>query len=290
MEIHSLDPVHARSERARANFRLAVAIAAAFVALLWFIALLNWGVAPGLEAFGVRPRDPAGLPGILIAPLLHGGFEHLLANSVPLIVLGAAMLYLYPRSSLRVLPVVWLGPGFAVWLFGAAGVHIGASGIVYGLASYVFVAGVIRHDRRAIAASLAVSFLYGTLVWGVTPIERGVSWETHLAAAVLGLVMAVALRRLDQPPLRRYSWELEPQAPVAEDVAWFDEAQPGVASGSPRVTADEALAEASPGTSAAEDGVADKRVAAALLTEGGHRSVPGDELHVVAQRPQFPGD
>lgn len=288
MEIHSLDPLHTRSQRARANFRLAVTIAVAFVALLWFIALLNWGIAPGLEAFGVRPRESAGLAGILIAPLLHGGFEHLLANSVPLIVLGTAMLYLYPRSALRVLPVVWLGPGIVVWLFGAAGVHIGASGLVYGLASYVFTAGMIRRDRRAIAAALAVAFLYGTLVWGVTPIERGVSWETHLAAAVLGVVMAVALCRIDLTPRLRYSWEINPE-PADDDASPYDEARTEEASTEPVVPGAEN--DRSPGMASASEGVVtDERIAAALLTERRHRPVAGDELDVVSQRPKLLGD
>ncbi|UCF76379.1 MAG: rhomboid family intramembrane serine protease, partial [Betaproteobacteria bacterium] len=88
-------------------------------------------------------------------------------------------------------------------------VHIGASGLVYGLVSYIFAAGVIRRDRRAIAASMLVYFLYGTLVWGVLPIRAGVSWETHLAAALIGLAMAIAFRHVDIPPRKRYDWEDE---------------------------------------------------------------------------------
>ena len=87
--------------------------------------------------------------------------------------------------------------------------HLGASGLVYGLVSYILVAGIIRRDRRAIAASLLVCFMYGTLVWGVLPIESGVSWETHLAAAAIGVAMAIMLRRIDIPPRRRYTWEDE---------------------------------------------------------------------------------
>jgi membrane associated rhomboid family serine protease len=207
MQIHIPDPAYTDSERARANFRLAVKIALGFVALLWFIQILDWALDLGAEDFGIRPRQWAGLPGILFAPLMHGGFAHLVANSLPLVVLGAAMLYLYPHAALRVLPAVYLGPGIAVWLLARGGVHIGASGLVYGLVSYIFVAGLIRRDRRAIAASLVVCFMYGASVWGVLPIERGVSWETHLAAAVIGVVLAIALRRLDTPPRRRYSWE-----------------------------------------------------------------------------------
>jgi membrane associated rhomboid family serine protease len=209
MHIHASDPAFTDSERARANFRLAVRLALGFVALIWFIQLLNWALDLGVEDFGVRPRELAGLPGILFAPLMHSGFPHLIANSLPVLIVGTAVLYLYPSAALRVLPAVYLGPGVAVWLFARGGVHVGASGLIYGLVSYVFVAGLIRRDRRAIAASLLVSFLYGASVWGVLPIERGVSWETHLAAALIGLALALALRRLDIPPRRRYTWEDE---------------------------------------------------------------------------------
>ncbi len=209
MQLHVPDPAYVGSERARANFRLAVKIAIGFVALLWSIQLVNSALGLGPQDFGVRPRELAGLPGILFAPLVHGGFEHLLANSLPLVILGTAMLYLYPTAARIVLPAVYLGTGVAVWLFARGSSHVGASGLVYGLVSYIFVAGLIRRDRRAIAASLLVSFMYGASVWGLLPIEPGVSWETHLAAALIGLVMAIALRRRDIPPRRRYSWEEE---------------------------------------------------------------------------------
>ena len=119
------------------------------------------------------------------------------------------MLHLYPRAALRVLIAVYLGPGIIVWLFAKGGVHIGASGIAYGLVSYILVAGLIRRDRRAIAASLLVCFMYGALVWGVLPIEPGVSWETHLSGALIGVALAFIFRHLDIPPRRRYSWEEE---------------------------------------------------------------------------------
>ena len=215
MQIHLPDPAFTNSERARENFRLALRLSIAFVALLWLIPLLGWGL--DLEQFGVRPREWMGLPGILAAPLLHAGFAHLAANSVPLVVLGATMLHLYPKSAARVLPAVYLGPGIAVWLFARDGVHVGASGLVYGLVSYIFVAGLLRRDRRAIAASMLVAFLYGTTVWGVLPIQSGVSWETHMAAAIIGVLMALALRHLDVPPLRRYAYEDEPEEEIEED-------------------------------------------------------------------------
>jgi len=209
MQIHIPDPAHTGSERSRANFRLAVKMALGFVALIWVIQLLDWALDLEPADFGVRPRQLAGLPGIFFAPLVHGGFAHLLANSPPLLVLGTAMLYLYPSAALRVLPAVYLGTGVAVWLFARGSAHVGASGLIYGLVSYIFVAGLIRRDRRAIAASLLVCFMYGALIWGLLPIEPGVSWETHLAAALIGIVLAIALRRRDIPPRVRYTWENE---------------------------------------------------------------------------------
>jgi membrane associated rhomboid family serine protease len=160
-----------------------------------------------------------GLTGILLAPLMHGGFAHLLANSLPLVILGTTMLYLYPHAALRVLPTVYLGSGAAVWLFARDSSHIGASGLVYGLVSFIFLSGLLRRDRRAIGASLLVCFLYGSSVWGVLPLEAGVSWETHLAAAILGTALAFVFRHVDVPARKRYSWEDEPQDPDDDENA-----------------------------------------------------------------------
>ena len=209
MRIPIPDPAFSHSERARANFRLALRVSLGFVALLWMISLLNWGLALDLTRFGVRPHLPSGLPGLFFAPLLHGDFTHLLSNSVPLVVLGTGMLYLYPNSALKVIPAVYLVPGLAVWQFGRPALHFGASGLVYGLATYILVAGLIRRDSRAISAAMLVFFLYGTLVWGVLPGAAGVSWETHLFAGLVGLVLAIVFRRLDVPPRKRYAWEEE---------------------------------------------------------------------------------
>lgn len=213
MQVHVPDPAYTRSQRSRANFRLALEIAIAFVGLLWVVQLVNAGLDVDPGYLGIRPRQWAGLAGILLAPLLHGSFGHLFANSPPLLVLGTALLHLYPRSSRTVLPAVYLGPGIAVWLFARDGVHIGASGLVYGLGAYVLLGGILRRDTRAIAASLLACFMYGELVWGVLPLEPGVSWETHLAAAIIGVALALSLRHLDRPPARRYTWEDEPDVP-----------------------------------------------------------------------------
>ena len=209
MTLETPHPGYTGSPSARAGFRLAVQLSLAFVALLWAIQFANAGLDLDVMPFGVRPRTPAGLAGILFAPLVHAGFDHLIANTLSLAVAAIAMLHLYPRSSRVVLPALWLGPGIAVWLFARGGNHVGASGLVYGLAAYVFAAGLIRRDRRAIAASLLVAFMYGASVWGVLPLRSGHSWETHLAAALIGLALAVLLRDRDIVPRVRYEWESE---------------------------------------------------------------------------------
>lgn len=207
MQFHVPDPAFTGSAQARAHFRLAARLGLGFVALLWLIHLMNWAAGMDPTPFGVRPRQLAGALGILLAPLAHSDFAHLVANTAPLAVVGTAMLFLYPSASLRLLPAIYLGPGIAVWLFGRDSTHLGASGLVYGLVAYVFVAGLLRRDRRAIAASLVVAFMYGSLAWGVLPTREPVSWETHLAAALIGVALALALRRLDVPPRKRYAWE-----------------------------------------------------------------------------------
>ncbi len=207
MQIHIPDPDYTGAAPTRAHFRLAVKIAVGFVGILCLTYLMTTGLGQDPEPFGIHPRLLYGLPGIIFAPLVHNDFAHLISNAGPLLVLGTAMLFLYPLSALRVLPAVYFGTGIVVWLFGRDSVHFGASGLVYGLVSYIFLAGVLRRDRRAVATSLVVCFMYGSLVWGVLPLRSGISWETHLAAALIGVVLAIALRRLDVPPRLHYTWE-----------------------------------------------------------------------------------
>ncbi len=219
MQVHVPDPDHLAATDSSARFRAAALFAAIFVAGVALIHVIDHVFDLGLARFGVVPRDPAGLRGILTAPLLHADMAHLVSNIVPLVVGGTLLLYLYPDSSRFVLPAVYFGPGVLVWLFGRDSVHIGASGLVYGIVAFVFVGGILRRDRRAWAASILVAFLYGAMVWGVLPLKTGVSWETHLSAAVIGVVCAFALRARDVPPRKRYSWEDEAGDGEAEPIA-----------------------------------------------------------------------
>lgn len=209
MPLATPDPAWTSSPQAHANFRLAAKLALAFVAIIWLLQLANWAL--DTAPLGVRPRTLEGLAGILFAPVSHAGFEHLIANTLPIGLLLTAMLHLYPAATPVALPWLYLGPGLAVWAFGRDAVHAGASGLIYGLTAYVFCAGLLRRDRRAIAASMAVAFLYGYTIWGVLPLRPKDSWETHLAAAILGAILALAMRKRDVPPRVVYAWEAEPE-------------------------------------------------------------------------------
>ncbi len=209
MQLWVPDARYTTSAGARTSFRLALKLALGFVALLWAVHMVSWALGLDLQRYGIVPRHLAGLWGVLFAPLLHADVAHLMSNSMPMLVLGTGILYLYPAAAFRIVTVVYLGTGLVVWVVARPALHIGASGLVYGFVAYIFVAGFIRRDVRSIAASLLVYFLYGTLAWGVLPIKAGVSWESHLAGALVGVALAIGFRRTDVPPRKRYDWEDE---------------------------------------------------------------------------------
>ena len=199
-----------RAERRR--IATAALISAAFVTLLWWIALAQHAFELPLRGLTLRPGELSGLIGVLTAPLLHGSIGHLASNSLPLLLLGSLALASLPRAAPRAILLIWLLSGLGTWLIGRPSAHLGASGLGHGLMFFLFIAGLIRRDRAAIAAAMLVFFLYGGMLLTVLPREEGVSWEYHLCGAVAGVLAAWRWARLDPtPPRRRYSWEDEPE-------------------------------------------------------------------------------
>jgi membrane associated rhomboid family serine protease len=218
VSLHQPDPDYVRSGKARSSFRLAFRIALVLVALLWGIFIIDTLFNLHLSRFGLRPGSTMGLIGIITAPLLHGGVGHLFNNSIPLLVAVTAVLYLYPTASMRVMPMIWLGSGLLGWLIGRPSIHIGASGLLYGLLVFVFMSGVLRRDIRSVSVSLLVWFLYSTMIWGVFPIRPNMSWELHLSGALIGGLLAWIYRKRDRVPLKRYAWETDDSVPE-----WYPE-------------------------------------------------------------------
>ncbi len=195
------DSTRAFFNRESRLFQASLRASVYFVAVLWAVHLADIVVPVDFGRFGIVPRSPEGARGILFAPLLHGDFTHLISNSVPLVVLGTGLLYLYRRVSWWVVLIVYVLGGAGVWLFARpASVHIGASGLIYGFAAFIFFSGLLRRDPPSIALALVVTFLYGGMVWGVLPLEDGVSFEAHLAGALSGILCAVLFRNAARPP------------------------------------------------------------------------------------------
>jgi membrane associated rhomboid family serine protease len=179
-----------------------------FVSLLWIIKLVEIVGNTSFDNYGVLPRHAEGLIGIITAPLIHANFEHLISNSVPMLILGAILIYFYKEIAMKVFLLVYLLGGFWVWIAGRENYHIGASGVVYGLAAFLFLSGVLRKHSGLMALSFLVVFLYGGLVWGVFPLFKDVSWESHLFGACAGFLCAVVYRK-EGPQQKKYLWKPE---------------------------------------------------------------------------------
>ena len=198
------------SENDARRLRRSFFIAASFATVLWLIKLVEITFDIDLTPYGVYPLRASGLSGILWAPLIHGSLSHAFANTAPIIILGTALLYGYPRSAKIVIPVTYLGPGVGVWLFARGAYHVGASGLTLGMMLFVFTIGVLRWDKRAIALALIVSFLYGSTIWGIFPGDPRISYESHLFGAAIGVALAIIFKTCDPaPPEKKYSWEDE---------------------------------------------------------------------------------
>jgi len=203
------------------RFRIAFTLAFSFALLLWALLLAEYLSGFDFNQFGIYPRRAVGLVGVLCAPFIHGSVSHLFANTPPIIVIGTMLLYGYPRASKVFLPVIYLGSGLAVWLFAREAYHIGASGLAFGMLFFVFTIGVLRWERRTIAISLLVFFLYGSMISGVIPGAPEISFESHLSGALIGILMAFLLRHHDpESPRKQYSWEHEETE--SDDYDWPD--------------------------------------------------------------------
>lgn len=179
------------------------------VMIMWLVKIIETVFRLDLGFLGVKPLSPDSLPGIILFHFLHGDWEHLFANSVPILVLGTSLYYFYRPIANRILLVLMFSTGLLTWCGARGGVHIGASSLVYGLAFFLMLSGFIRRDRNLIIISLIVVFLYGSLVWGLYPkyaIENNISWEGHLAGFVMGIVLAFFYRK-EGPQREEHVWD-----------------------------------------------------------------------------------
>jgi membrane associated rhomboid family serine protease len=179
-----------------------------FVVVLWVIECCFIYFDLRLPELGIHPRDLQGSLGILTCPFVHANMDHLLSNTIPLLVVGSGIVHFYKEIKLKVITMIWLLTGFWVWLIARPEYHIGASGLIYGGVVFLFFSGVFRKDVRLMSISMLVVFLYGSLAWGILPVDPTQSWESHLSGSVAGLFTAIYFRR-EKPYRAKYQWELD---------------------------------------------------------------------------------
>ena len=165
-----------------------------YVFSIWFIYWIEIYFSFNFNKYGVLPRDLTGLRGVFFTHFIHSDANHLFNNSVPLFVLLLSLFYFYRDIAYKVLIFGGVLSGFLTWSIARESYHIGASGVVYLLFSFVFFSGIIRKHYRLVALSLIIIFLYGSMIWYVLPIKDGMSWEGHLSGFLIGLIFAVFYR------------------------------------------------------------------------------------------------
>jgi len=188
-----------------------------FVFVFWLVEIIEQTTGISLVRFGVYPLHLKGLPGILFSPFIHSNFNHLISNTIPFFILMFALIYFYRRISYQIFVQLFFLSGICVWFSGREAWHIGASGVVYAMAAFHFVSGIIRNDTRLLTLTVIVVFLYGGMIWGMFPINPDVSWEGHLWGAISGVVLALVYRKYT---IRRdkFDWEEEEDEEEDEEI------------------------------------------------------------------------
>ena len=166
------------------------------VVICWVVYYVEIKFGINFNKWGIHPGELYGLRGVFFGPFIHGSFRHLFNNSIPLLVLSSVLFYFYRTISWKVLIIGTLVTGILTWIIARPSYHIGASGVVYFLVSFIFFSGVFRKYYRLAAVSLVTVFLYGSMVWYIFPVEERISWEGHLSGFLTGLVMAFAYRKI----------------------------------------------------------------------------------------------
>ena len=187
-----------------------------FVITMWLVKLIEIYFNIPYVKYGVLPRKLDGLRGVLFSPLIHGDFNHLINNSLPIIVLGSGIIYFYPKIKFEIIIWLYFISGILLWGIGRDSYHIGASGFIYALAGFIFFSGLIKKNKSLSALSLIVVFVYGSMFWGILPTHENVSWEGHLSGLITGIIVALYFKNLG-PKRDMYQWEIDEKEEEAKE-------------------------------------------------------------------------
>ncbi len=193
------------------------------LALIWIVFLVEKFLPFSLSKYGILPGSFIGLRGVVFSPFLHGDLTHIANNSLPLAVLVFYLFSVYKDLAYRI--IIWsiLMTGIWVWISARVSYHIGASGLIYALASFLFFSGLLRRNLRLMAVSMSVAFLYGSLIWGIFPIEEQMSYESHLWGGISGAILAIYYKK-EGPQRVKYTWEeLSEEEYLKDNVERFGE-------------------------------------------------------------------
>lgn len=168
---------------------------ALFVVILSIIHFVQYAFDLNFYQFGIYPKETKGLIGIITSIFIHGNFNHLFNNTIPLLILGSALFYFYKPVAVKIVVWIVLMGGFWTWVMARESYHIGASGLIYGLFSFLLVSGFIRLNKQLIALSFFVVLVYGSMVWGIFPIKLSISYEAHFWGFVSGIILAIFYRK-----------------------------------------------------------------------------------------------
>ncbi|MBL4710521.1 MAG: rhomboid family intramembrane serine protease [Flavobacteriales bacterium] len=194
-----------------------------FVLVFFIIKIIEVHFELSFVRFGVLPRTIEGLKGVVLAPLIHGDWTHLFNNSIPLLILGWAIFYFYRSLAPKVIFWSYLLAGLYTWISARNAFHIGASGLVYALFGFLMISGFLRKYIPLVALSFLVAFLYGSLIWGILPWDKTISWEGHFWGLLVGLVLALFYRN-QGPQRKEFVWPDEEEDPtVLGDYVEFEE-------------------------------------------------------------------
>lgn len=189
-------------------FKYSLVIPVIFLIAMWMVKITETILGQQFTQFGVLPRNWNGLLGIITSPMIHADFNHLIANSTSFLILSTALFFFYRKVALRIFILNYLMAGFFLWLGGREAYHIGASGVIYGLAAFLLLSGILNRDLRLLTISLVVVFLYGSMIWGIFPLFPEISWDGHLMGAASGAILA-SLYYKQGPPVPIYEPETD---------------------------------------------------------------------------------